>query len=250
MFLRLFLPACVAVVLYGTSNQAQAQAEAPTSPPMVVLVGLDGADWKVVRHLWKAGELPHLRSIADRGVTADLATDFDARSPIIWTTMATGHGPDVHGIEDFVSDSAGAKSKPVESGNRTAKALWNITTERGLDALVLGWWASWPVEEIRGFSLTDRSAYPNPRDNTWPRVPRDELFGWRDAADAELGELYTGPPPPSAQDRLVSWVARDKLSTGDFDLAMIYLRTVDLTSHRMWRYFEPETFQPVSAEDQ
>src|SRR5260370_38396139 len=73
---------------------------APAKVPLVV-IGIDGGEWRVLRRMWQDGELPSLRRLADHGSTARLRTAYNA-SPVIWTTIATGVTPAEHGITDFV----------------------------------------------------------------------------------------------------------------------------------------------------
>jgi hypothetical protein len=40
---------------------------------------------------------------------------------------------------------------------RQAKALWDIAGEAGLPSSVVGWWATWPAEKMRGGMVTDHA---------------------------------------------------------------------------------------------
>jgi len=119
---------------------------APIHP--FILFGVDGADWEVIEWMWEQDRLPHLKRLADRGVAAPLET-FHHASPVIWTTVATGVMPDVHGITEFVVPTIKG-DQPVSSSLRQVPALWNMVTATGGRVAVLGWWASWPVEEVNG----------------------------------------------------------------------------------------------------
>ncbi len=109
--------------------------------------------------------LPHLKRLADRGVAAPLET-FHHASPVIWTSVATGVMPDVHGITEFVVPTIRG-DQPVSSTLRRVPALWNMVTATGGRVAVLGWWASWPVEEVNGTMISDRSVHEIP-DRVWP----------------------------------------------------------------------------------
>src|SRR5260370_10285242 len=58
---------------------------APAKVPLVV-IGIDGGEWRVLRRLWQDGELPHLRRLAAHGSTARPRT-ADNASPGIWATL-------------------------------------------------------------------------------------------------------------------------------------------------------------------
>jgi hypothetical protein len=77
----------------------------PAPPPerrRVVVIGIDGAEWAVIDPLRRAGRLPVLDGLIARGTSGPLGTFKPTLSPALWTTVATGVLPDVHGIENFV----------------------------------------------------------------------------------------------------------------------------------------------------
>src|SRR6185436_6639786 len=126
----------------------------PGRRPLVV-IGLDGAEWRVIRKLWDEGKLPNLRRIADRGVTATLRTAYNS-SPVIWTTIATGVRPVEHGITAFVVPTPQG-DVPISSDVRKVPALWNMLTKVGRRVAVLGYWGSWPAEKVNGVVVSDRA---------------------------------------------------------------------------------------------
>src|SRR5690349_16450018 len=73
----------------------------PARRSPLIVIGIDGGEWKVIHRLWAAGKLPNLKALAGRGTAASLRTAYNS-SPVIWTTIATGVTPPVHGITDFV----------------------------------------------------------------------------------------------------------------------------------------------------
>jgi hypothetical protein len=67
----------------------------------VVLVGLDGADWRVLQPMMEKGSLPAFAGMVRNGSTADLATIHHSNSAVIWASIYTGDAPDRHGVLDF-----------------------------------------------------------------------------------------------------------------------------------------------------
>jgi hypothetical protein len=94
------------------------QALANTIPKML-LIGLDGADWRVMRPMIERGELPTLARLAEEGVRGDLRSFEPLASPLVWTSIATGKVPDKHGIRDFFSTQTALR----------AKRIWDIVHE-------------------------------------------------------------------------------------------------------------------------
>jgi len=88
------------------------------------VIGIDGGEWRVIRQLWKSGELPNLRSIADRGTTATLATAYNA-SPVIWTTIATGVTPHGTTRTRFASKPYSMQSSAVTCDGHSTSDAWS-----------------------------------------------------------------------------------------------------------------------------
>ncbi len=222
--------------LFGCHQQTQGAAIRP-----LLVVGIDGGEWKVIEKLWAQGELPNLHALANRGVRARLKTAYNS-SPVIWTTIATGVVPKRHGITDFVVPTAQG-DLPVSSGLRKVPAIWNMTTTGRRTTAVLGWWASWPAEPIRGVLVSDRILLDLPN-----RVsPPEALARFQKAQSLAEKEpsLFGLEEESERRDRSMSYFARDLLAQGDLELMLLYFRSPDVVSHKAWKYFEPEAFAPI-----
>ncbi len=212
------------------------QSERPT----FVVIGVDGGAWRVIERLWADGGLPHLEALADRGSRATLRTAYNA-SPVIWTTIATGVVPERHGITDFVVPTPRG-DVPVASTVRRAPALWNMVSDAGRRVAVLGWWASWPAEQVDGLVLSDRVLMGLDR-AVHPPEYRQRLDQDVVAADARPSS-FRSRPDAERRDRLMAYTAERLLDEG-YDLILLYLRSPDVVSHKYWKYFEPERFSGI-----
>jgi len=209
----------------------------------LIVIGIDGGEWKVIRPLWAEGKLPNLKAIADRGIATTLHTAYNS-SPVIWTTIATGVTPEVHGITDFVVPSPRG-DVPVSSTVRKVPALWNMATRAGRRVAVLGWWASWPAEPVNGVVLSDRAlldldARVSPP-SYLPRFQQDLR-----EADADPG-LFTHSED-QRRDRVMARTAA-RMAREGYDLILLYFRSADIVSHNEWKYFEPERFESVDPRE-
>src|ERR1700724_983671 len=135
--------AVLAAVAGGAGAWLALRGGAAKHAPLLV-IGIDGGEWRVVHRMWRDGELPNLRRLADRGTTATLETAYNA-SPVIWTTIATGVTPAEHGITDFVVPSPHG-DVPISSMVRRVPALWTMLTQAHRRVAVLGWGGSWPAD--------------------------------------------------------------------------------------------------------
>jgi predicted AlkP superfamily phosphohydrolase/phosphomutase/tetratricopeptide (TPR) repeat protein len=123
----------------------------------VLLIGWDAADWKVIRPLIDAGEMPHIARLLRAGCSASIATLQPSFSPMLWTSIATGKRPFDHGIHGFSEPRPdGRDIQRISNLSRKCKALWNILGQNGLRSIVTGWWPSYPAEPIRGVMVSDQ----------------------------------------------------------------------------------------------
>jgi predicted AlkP superfamily phosphohydrolase/phosphomutase len=123
----------------------------------VIWLGLDGLDWELLDRLSREGRMPNWSRLASEGFTANLATFYPVLSPVIWTTVATGVGPDVHRVLDFQeTDPKTGVKLPISGMSRAVPAVWNLASAAGRKVGVVGWWATHPAEEVNGFFVSDR----------------------------------------------------------------------------------------------
>jgi predicted AlkP superfamily phosphohydrolase/phosphomutase len=217
---------------------------ASAGPHPLVVIGIDGGEWKVIRRLWEAGKLPHLKEIAERGVSGTLRTAYNS-SPVIWTTIATGVRPPEHGITDFVVPTPKG-DVPISSDVRKVPALWNMLSKVGRRVAVLGWWGSWPAEEVNGVVVTDRALLAlGRRVSPSSYLPRflEDLQEARESPG-----LFRAEDEAELRDAAITNSAV-RLAGEKYDLLLVYFRSPDIVSHNDWKYFEPEAFRNVDPRD-
>jgi hypothetical protein len=130
---------------------------APSGPSHpAVLIGIDGLEWSTVLTLVRAGRMPTLAGLIERGSAGELVVTKPTLSPILWTSIATGVGSKKHGIRGFVrgkqamKDESGRAATLNTSNERRVKAFWNILTDANRRVHTIGWWLTYPVEKING----------------------------------------------------------------------------------------------------
>ena len=148
----------------------------------VMIFGVDGAEWDILRPMLEKGRLPNFGKIISEGASGPLQSFTPMLSPVIWTSIATGKKMETHGISWFmIRDPETGELIPVTSRNRKVKALWNILSDAERTTGVVGWWASWPAEKVNGFIVSDHVAYhgfgmhANPEDMSSDKTYPPEL---------------------------------------------------------------------------
>lgn len=154
------LAGCLVLALGSCRPDApEPQAGPPIPPkPRVIFVGVDGATWTVLGPLLEGGELPAFRKLVEEGASMPrFETISSTLSPVVWTTVATGARPEEHGVLSFTSQLPNGDLIPVTSNARKRRAIWELASRKGVSAGVVGWWASWPAEEVNGYVISDHA---------------------------------------------------------------------------------------------
>ena len=208
-------------------------------PGRVFVLGLDGADPATIDLLMSEGKLPNFARIRREGAYAPLQSQKPLLSPVIWTTIATGKTPDIHRIGHFVAvNPTTGEQLPVTSQMRRAQAIWNILSARDRSVDVVGWWATWPAERVRGTIVSDHFAY--------------HFLMEEGAAGAAGGAGKVSPP--EAEKRIASAlrkpqdVTREELSpfvsVTDAEFARPF-DFEDALSHFKWAWATAETYTGI-----
>ncbi len=162
----------------------------------VFVLGLDAFDWLIVKKVGERYKLENLDKIKREGAWGNLRSMEPLISPLIWTTMATGVTPDVHGVTDFlIHDDETGQDIPIRSSMRRVPAIWNMASLLDLSCGVVGWFATFPAEHIKGFVVSDRFAHHMFDPNWKMGDKRSHLPGltFPDSLYAEIESLYVSP---------------------------------------------------------
>ena len=166
------------------------RAAGPDGGPRVLLIGIDGADMRIVDRLVGEGKLPNFARLKREGAWGPLRSVEPLLSPLVWTSIATGRRPQDHGVFDFVEITPDGEPTPITSTRRLVPALWNLAGRYGRNAGFIGWYASYPAEEVRGFIVSDRVAFHQVKSD---RATRGATYP--EALAVELREELGEPAP-------------------------------------------------------
>jgi len=74
--------------------------------PRVLVIGWDGADWRILDPLLEQGALPNLDALISRGARTVLKSTLPTHSWSAWPSFLTGVDPDEHGVFDILEARA------------------------------------------------------------------------------------------------------------------------------------------------
>ncbi len=134
-------------------ERARTLAPVANGPRMMIL-GIDGGNWKVIGSLVEQGRLPNLKRLMEKGqygvLTSVATSSGDTVSPVVWTSIFSGVRPENHGITDWLLS---------DSRNRTRMSLWNILNSLGRKSILVNIPGSHPPERVFGAMI---SGFPIP----------------------------------------------------------------------------------------
>jgi predicted AlkP superfamily phosphohydrolase/phosphomutase len=132
----------------------------------VLVIGLDGGTFDILRPLIAAGELPNLGRMMQQGAWGELRSTVPPHSAPAWSSFATGANPGRHGVYHFRPIDRrfyeGNFSRVVNARSVALPTMWARASKAGKRVGVINVPLTYPPEPVNGFiisgMLTPRSA--------------------------------------------------------------------------------------------
>lgn len=132
-----------------------------------LILGMDGLDPQILTRLMQNNKLPNFTRLANQGTFTPLCTSNPAMSPVAWSNIASGAGPEHHGIFDFLhrdpekympyfslrNSSVGLLGTRYKTA-RQCDAFWKYTSDAGIPTTVIRWPVTFPAEKVTGRFLS------------------------------------------------------------------------------------------------
>jgi len=141
-----------------------------TTHPRMMLIGIDAADWKIIDPLIAQGKLPNFARFRKEGASGPLLSLLPKqKSPVLWTSIATGKLPEKHGVGGFMAE----EGKLVTRSQRKVEPIWRILGDHDITVGVVNWMVTWPAEEVNGYMVSDYAQYGT---DGWPEEGGNETY--------------------------------------------------------------------------
>jgi predicted AlkP superfamily phosphohydrolase/phosphomutase len=137
----------------------------------VIVIGLDGVSFDILRPWLNQGRLPNLQHLMDTGVSTPMTSVPPVHTASAWTSLMTGRRIDQHGVFDFF-EMAEDEYRPrfLSSADVKAPYLWEIASQQGLRSIVINIPLTHPARAFDGILIPGSMAPPHP-----PCYPRGVL---------------------------------------------------------------------------
>lgn len=207
----------------------------------VFVLGLDGADWSVIRRFTADGRLPNFTRIIEDGSTADLQSTHPPITCPAWQSYATGKNPGKLGVYGWVAFDRETCEISFNGGETfTSKTYFELLADRGYQVGLVNMPTTYPAEKYEGVYTI--AGHPGEEDKRFTNPPslREELrsavddysidptveLQWADRSAAiEAAEAQFGPRFDAAE-----WLVDNK----ECDIVHLTLFATDTIQHHFW----------------
>ena len=207
----------------------------------VIIVGIDGAPFRLIKHLAEDGTMPNMKMLIEESIFRQMASSLPEISSVAWSSIITGTNPGVHGIFGF-TDLAPGSYRTVYPNFNTLRAapFWG---RQGMGrSVIINVPTTFPARALDGVLIAgfvaldlERAAYPR------SLVPRLKEMDYR--VDVDAGRAAESIPDflRDLHRTLEARVAAFRYLWGeilDWQTFMLIFTGADRLSHFLWHAYE------------
>lgn len=201
----------------------------------MIILGLDGATFSLVRPWVEAGELPAFERLLEESASGPLESTEPPVTIPAWLTFATSRSPEDLGMYGFTHLDRETKKTELTHDEFVRGKLWDSVDDQGGRSVVFNVPGSYPWRELDGTIVAAapeyKSDYSHPPER-WEEVD-DLVDGYKLRVDAEAGSREYVRQALSLADkrfRAFDYLIEDERP----DLAVGLIRATDRVAHYYW----------------
>ncbi len=117
--------------------------------PHVIVIGVNGMEWDIVRPLLLRGELRNFAEVIQHGVYGKMKTLSAPNCPKVYSSIATSTPPEENGITGFV-----VAGKTASTDMLKREPLWSILSKDAVTVGMANVPATFPVMPLNGYMIS------------------------------------------------------------------------------------------------
>jgi predicted AlkP superfamily phosphohydrolase/phosphomutase len=226
-----------------------------SSGKKVLVIGIDGGDWRLLQPFLNDGCMPNLDKIINSGSWGILESTVPPITPVAWSSFQTGSKPLKHGVLGFrnvkVTDNNSVEYSYVDTTSLSVPTLWQYLSELGKEVGVINLPMTYPPQPVKGFMVTGFPTPSNRANYTYPRELKEEIL--------KFAPLYSVPIPARGRKRGIAKsevsrfiekmidVVKTRVKVASYlqnklswDVLMVHFQAPDWVQHSLWPFFAPE----------
>jgi len=140
----------------------------------VLIIGLDGATWNLLKPLIKDGKLSTIKKLVDEGVHGDLESSIPHVTFPAWKCYSTGKNPGKLGVYWWMNvDVKNQKIIINDSKSFKSKELWDYLSSEDITCGIIGMPTTYPPKKVNGFMIAENIMPCS--GNTYPKDLEKEI---------------------------------------------------------------------------
>jgi len=206
----------------------------------LVIIGLDGIPYRLIKELAEDGTLPHIAHLMGRGTFREMASSIPEVSSVAWSSIITGVNPAVHGIFGFTELAPGSYRLTFPNfAHLKAPPFWQKNPDRTY--VIMNVPSTYPAASLNGVMISgfvaldlEKATYPP----TMVSVLKD--LGYRIDVDSQKAhqslELFLKDLDLTLKSRIKAYrYLWDNIS---WDTFMLTFTGTDRLAHFLWEAYE------------
>ena len=218
----------------------------------VLIIGMDGATFDLIKPWAAEGKLPNLRGLLGQASHGPLASTVPPMTFPSWATFMTGKNPGKHGIFDFTERISGSFDlQLVNSRHRRCQTIWKMLSEAGKRVGVVGVPVCYPPEAINGVMISGFDTPVAVADEKVMYPPelceelKNRIGGYIISADIvpliSKGRIEEATVALEKVIERKAATAKYLLRREPWDCFMVMFGETDASVHYFWRYHDPSS---------
>ncbi|MCP4361668.1 MAG: sulfatase-like hydrolase/transferase [Chloroflexi bacterium] len=214
--------------------------------PRVLIIGLDGATFDLIRPWVAQGHLPTFKRLMAEGTWGELNVELPPGTVPNWPSFATGKNPGKHGLIWWVKrDPDTGDFAVVSSADLRGQTMWDIAAQHGLQVGVVNVPVTYPPLPVNGFLISGLLTPPTTQNFTYPEDLHEELQANVGQYRVFPQEMYRSGNEAAYLDDLhhtletrfqaTSYLLQNK----PWDLFAVVFGATDWVMHAFWKYHDP-----------
>jgi predicted AlkP superfamily phosphohydrolase/phosphomutase len=231
------------------STAAELVTSQETRPGKMLVVGLDGATFDLIKPWAAEGYLPTLGRLMREGAHGMLRSTVPPMTAPAWTSFATGTNPGKHRLYDWIArEPESYHFSPVTALNGTAPTLYRLLSQANRRVCTLNVPMTYPPVPVNGVMVSGLPAPSTQSTITYPTGLYQDIL-------QAVGDYILYPDPGQAYSEAGVQPFLERLyrcteirvrtfdylrQQDDWDFAMIVFNGTDTICHALWKYTDPK----------
>jgi len=200
----------------------------------VLVIGLDGGTFSLIKPWMEEGELPTFKKIMDGGVHGELRSTIPHASFPAIPSFYTGKNPANHGVFRCIQpDGSAFRFDHIKS-----KAFWDILGENGKKVCIFNMPATYPPKKVNGILISNTLTSSKELDITFPKELKDEF-------DFPVRPKYETPRDLESKKKILAEIVEttskrfdimQELLKRDFDFPLFFVAGTDVAQHLVFKH--------------